>query len=228
LGKAWLAGIGVLVLVVAVGAYVLFWPGGSPAPGPTTSNTPSAPVLPVEIRADDRVLGKADAPVTIVEYASLTCPHCAAFHNETLPKMKAEFIDKGLVRLVYRDFPLDRIAVQASLLAGCAAGDGYFALLAVLFRTQNAWRSAADPSAALLQVGRTAGLSDDKMKGCIADQAALDRIVAMQNEGTDKFGVNATPTLIINGVKLEGGLMFDDLNGEAGLATVIRKFLPEY
>ena len=106
--------------------------------------------------------------VTIIEYASMTCPHCANFHEQTMPRIKSEFIDKGLVRFVFRPFPLDGLAARASLLAQCAPGEGYFSMIDVLFRSQSEWASAPDPLAALKQIGRTAGISDADVDRCIA------------------------------------------------------------
>lgn len=183
-----------------------------------------------EIGPDEHVLGKIDAPVTIIEYASMTCPHCAAFHTETMPRIKSEFIDKGLVRFVFRPFPLDGLAARASLLAQCVPGDGYYSMLDILFRSQRDWSSAADPVAALKQIGRTAGLSDADIDRCIADEAQFDRIVAAMQEAQTKFAIDSTPSFVINGTKY-ANMPFDDYAEEGttkpGFGKVIRDLLPK-
>ena len=198
------------------------------APAQTAATT--APVQPV-ITPEDHVLGSADAPVTIVEYASMTCPHCAAFHAESMPKLKSEFIDKNQVRLVFRPFPLDRLALRASLMAECVPGDGYFVLIDKLFATQRDWMQAANPLDALRALGKEAGIEESKIDGCMTDEKAIDRIAADYKDAVDVHGVNSTPSFIINGTKYAGALPFDDLtSGEtpvSGLNTIIRELLPK-
>ena len=202
----------------------------STAPAQTAAATAPAPVQPV-ITPEDHVLGSADAPVTIVEYASMTCPHCAAFHAESMPKLKSEFIDKSQVRLVFRPFPLDRLALRASLMAECAPGDGYFALLDKLFATQKEWMQAANPLDALRAIGKEAGIEESKIDGCMTDEKAIDRIAANYKDAVDVHGVSSTPSFIINGTKYAGALPFDDLTSEGstvnGLNTIIRELLPK-
>jgi protein-disulfide isomerase len=203
---------------------------GSSSTTPAQTATAPAPVQPV-ITPEDHVLGSADAPVTIVEYASMTCPHCAAFHAESMPKLKSEFIDKNQVRLVFRPFPLDRLALRASLMAECVPGDGYFVLLDKLFATQKEWIQAANPLDALRALGKEAGIEESKIDGCMTDEKAIDRIAANYKDAVDVHGVNSTPSFIINGTKYAGALPFDDLtSGEtpvSGLSTIIRELLPK-
>ena len=183
---------------------------------------------PADIGPNEHVLGKADAPVTIIEYASMTCPHCAHFNAEVMPRIKTEFIDKGLVRFAFRPFPLDGLAARASLLAQCAPGDGYFNMVDVLFRSQNDWARASDPLAALKQIGRTAGLSSADVDRCVGDDAGLDRMVAGIKEAQSKFGVDSTPSFIINGKKYTN-MPFDDFQEDGatkpGFNTVIKGLL---
>src|SRR5687768_5061793 len=110
----------------------------------------------------DMALGKPDAPVTVIEYASMTCPHCAHFHAETLKAFKEKYVDTGKVRLIFREFPFDGLALRASMLARCAGAERYFPMLDVLFQQQNQWTRAKDPMAALAQIGRLAGVSPQK------------------------------------------------------------------
>lgn len=155
---------------------------------------------------DERIMGQADAPITIIEYASLTCPHCARFHDETLPQIKKDWIETGRARLVYRDFPLDGLALRAAALAECLEGDQYFGFLDALFRGQQRWARAQDPMGALAQLARLAGLDQQTFDACVSDNAKLDTILRERQEGESAFGVNSTPTFIVNGRKVEGAL----------------------
>ncbi len=205
--------------------------GESAEPTPPSAAPQTAVVPPPsDMATDEHVLGKADAPVTIIEYASMTCPHCASFHEQTMPRIKSEFIDKGLVRFVFRPVPLDGLAARASLLAQCAPGEGYFSMLDVLFHSQSAWASAADPLAALKQIGRTAGIPAADVDRCVQDQAALDRIVAGIKDAQAKFGIDSTPSFVINGKKYTN-MPFDDYQEDGatkpGFGKVIKDLLPK-
>jgi protein-disulfide isomerase len=199
-------------------------------PESPTAATQTAQIDQPQIGPDEHVLGKADAPLTIIEYASMTCPHCAHFDTETMPRIKSEYIDKGLVRFVFRPFPLDALAARASLMAQCAPADGYFPMIDILFRSQTEWARATDPAAALKQIGRTAGLSDADIDRCTADQAALDRIIAGIKEAQTKFGVDSTPSFVINGKKYTN-MPFDDYQDDGttkpGFGKVIKDLLPK-
>jgi protein-disulfide isomerase len=161
---------------------------------------------------EDRFLGRADAPITIIEYASLTCPHCAEFHKEILPKVKAAYVDTGKAKLIYRDFPLDQIALRAAALARCAPADRYFAFLDVLYQQQNSWASAPDPMVPLARIGRLGGLSEAQFKTCMEDQALADSILASRLIGAREMQVESTPTIIVNGKKIPGIRSFEDLD----------------
>ncbi|MFN4275681.1 MAG: DsbA family protein [Ferrovibrio sp.] len=162
-------------------------------------------------RLQDMVIGKADAKVTIIEYASLTCPHCATFHAEVLPALKAEYLDTGKAKLIYRDFPLDNLAFAGAILARCGGPEKYFTFLNVLFAQQRQWATASDPKAALTQIGRLGGVSAEQFDRCLADKALGDYILNSRLEGNQKFNVNSTPTLIINGKTEAGVPSLDDL-----------------
>ena len=175
----------------------------------------------VAVEADDYVIGEATAPVTIIEYASLTCPHCARFHGQVLPALKKELIESGKVRLVYRDFPLDQLAMAGSVLARCAGRDRYFAFLDVLFRDQSRWARSQDPIQALSQIARLGGMGKEKFQSCLNDKKLQESILKQRLDGSQKYQVNSTPTLIINGKKFSGGLTFDQI--KAVVATMIPK-----
>ena len=170
-------------------------------------------------RLQDMVLGQADAPVTIIEYASLTCPHCASFHTEVLPAIKKEFIDTGKAKLIFRDFPLDQVAFAGAILARCAAPEKYFTYLNVLFAQQRQWATAQDPVAALKQIARLGGMPAEQFDKCLADKALGDYILAQRLEGNQKFNVNSTPTLIINGKVEPGATSLDELRKKLNALT---------
>ena len=159
---------------------------------------------------DDMYLGKPDAKITVIEYASLSCPHCANFNKDVLPKIKAEYIDKGLVRWVFRDYPLNRPAFQAAILAHCASPMRYFSLVDQLFQSQDYWLTQPDPLAALKQIGASVGVDDKAFEACLNDEALKNKILTRVQEANDKYKVDATPTFVIKGVTHAGELPYDD------------------
>lgn len=160
----------------------------------------------------DMSYGKEDAPVTIVEYASLTCPHCADFTLETFPKLKEKYIDTGKVRLIFREFPFDPRAMAAFMLARCAPEERYFPMIDVFFKQQREWALAEDGEAALLKIAKLAGFTQESFKACLTNQQLLDDVKATTERGSKDFGVNATPTFFINGEKYAGALSIDELS----------------
>lgn len=155
----------------------------------------------------DQVMGDPKAPITIVEYASLTCPHCAHFHETTLPKLKQEWIDTGKAKLIYRDFPTAPagLSVGASMIAHCAGPDRYFGVLSLLFRSQEKWAGAKDPLAAIKQQVKFAGITEDKVDACLKDQELANAIQARAKDANQKFGIDGTPTLMVDGKIIPGG-----------------------
>jgi protein-disulfide isomerase len=162
----------------------------------------------------DHVIGKADAPVTIVEYASFTCSHCAAFHKVTFPKLKEKYIDTGKVKLIFRPFPTApaQLSVAAAMLAHCAGDERYFAMTSALFETQSNWASA-NAAAELLKLANQAGMSKEKFEACLGDNKLAGEIQQNAVRAFETFGVEATPTFFINGVtKIEGDASIDALS----------------
>jgi len=166
----------------------------------------------VEIFPDDRILGAAEAPLTIIEYSSLTCPHCAALHKEALPRIKETWIAEGRARLVYRHYPLDGLALRAAAVANCIEGERFFPFVDLLFENQQRWARAADPVQALGQMARLAGLSQGRFDACVSDEAEMDKILRRAEHGGKTFNVESTPTLIVNGRKFEGARSFEELD----------------
>jgi protein-disulfide isomerase len=154
----------------------------------------------------EQILGDPDAPVTIIEYASLTCPHCAQFHTEVLPELKERYIDPGKIRLIYRDFPLDQMALTAAALAHCAGPERYFSMLDVLFETQSNWARADNPVTALKRLGKLGGLTEEEMQACLSDQELTDGILQTRLEGQNQYDIGSTPTFVIDGKTYSGSL----------------------
>lgn len=172
----------------------------------------SAEPLSTEAALEDRVMGNADAPITIIEYASLTCPHCAAFHRDTLPKVKAEWIETGKAKLIYRDFPTEPAAVSlaASMIARCAPKERYFAFLGALFETQRNWATSPDPIGALAKVAQLGGMPRADVDKCLEDEALLDGILERRDDGQLEFGIESTPSFVVNGRVIRGNMAYAD------------------
>jgi len=159
-------------------------------------------------------LGPANASVTVTEYASMTCPHCAAFNENVFPKIKSEYIDSGKVRYVFREFPLDIKAAAGSMLARCIAKDDagkYFAVVDMLFKQQNDW-VVKNTTETLTRIGKQAGLSQQAVEDCLKDQALLDKIAADQKFANEVLKVNSTPTFFINGEMIKGETSFEEFD----------------
>jgi protein-disulfide isomerase len=156
-------------------------------------------------------LGNADAPVTIVEYASMTCSHCAHFHETTMPELKTKYIDTGKVRLILREFPLDPRADAGFMLARCS-GDKYFPMVDVLFKQQRAWAGAENARDALLQISKLAGFTQESFEACLTDQKLLEEIRAVRTRGADEFNVDSTPTFFINGKQYKGAMSIEEMS----------------
>jgi protein-disulfide isomerase len=197
-----LVGASAIAIVVAI--------AGIESLQPAAAQSVTAAELLVPPPLGDRAVGKDDAPVTIVEYASMTCPHCAHFHETTYPELKKRYIDTGKVRFIFREFPLDPLAAGASMLARCADKDQFYPLIETLFQQQRQW-AVEKPIPQLMAIAKQAGMSEQKFNACLSDQKMLDAMQTEQKRATDKFGVNSTPTLFINGKKQVGGVSIDDL-----------------
>jgi protein-disulfide isomerase len=197
--------------------------------GITAAASPAHALEAPQVRQDDRVLGKADAPITIFEFFSLTCPHCAEFEETTYPKLKAEWVDTGKARIVYRDYPLDQNALKAAMVARCAPPERYAAFVEVLFKQQTVWGLQRDPTDALKKIAALGGIGADAFDKCINDQDLSKQIVAEEYEAQTKYGVDSTPTFFVNGKKVVGALPYDDFVKEltgAGGANLVGASTP--
>ncbi len=157
----------------------------------------------------EMALGAAEAPVTIIEYFSLTCSHCASFHNQVFPKLKEAYIDTGKARFLSRAFPRDMDDLHAQMLARCAGEERYFAFIDMLFDSFRTWTRARDSTAALARLGRLGGIDQKTFDTCIADTKLEDAVLALGVGGRRDYDVRATPTFIINGKKFEGSMKFE-------------------
>jgi protein-disulfide isomerase len=170
----------------------------------------------------DMAIGHAKAPITIVEYSSLTCPHCADFEENVFPMLQTKYIDTGKVRFVSREFPLDIKAAAASMLARCAANgeaEKYFAATTMLFKEQGPLMDRTTDT--LKAVGGHFGMNEQAVEACVKDQALLDKLTADQKFAFDELKVDATPTFFINGEKLKGAMAFEELDRK--LASLLKR-----
>ncbi len=168
------------------------------------------PTIDAAAALKERAIGDPAAPVTMIEYASLTCPHCASFHNDTYKAFKERYIDTGKVRMIYRDFPLDGIALRAAMMARCTIDQRYFGLIQVLYKSQEKWSRARDPLAELALVGRLAGMDQATFDACLASEELLDGVLKIRQQGAAD-GVESTPTFVIAGEVYPGSRSLDEL-----------------
>ncbi len=168
----------------------------------------------VETFPIDQVMGKADAPITIIEYASTTCGHCANLHKNTLPKIKSEWVDTGKAKLIYRDFPTGPagLSIGASMIAHCSGPDRYFGVLGLIMEQQDKWMQAANPLDALKKLVRIAGLTSEDVDACLKRQDLASAIQERARAGAKAYDVESTPTLVINGKVVPGALPYEEFD----------------
>ena len=208
------AGVAAIIVAIGVGTYVY----SSQSANNLISSIGASQG--VELKPTDMVHGSKDAPVTIIEYASMTCPHCAAFQKQVIPLLNKDYVETGKVKVVFREFPLDGAARMASAVARCFTGDQYFSFIDLLFANQANWIKDFDGNQqltrediveGLTQMARQAGMSKEKVQSCADDKANLDLVDSNWKEGQTRYNVNSTPTFIINGVNHSGEIPYDQL-----------------
>ena len=187
---------GLAVIAVLLAAVLAPWPA-------------AAGIVAIEDAMSEMALGSADAPVTMIEYSSLGCPHCATFHRETLPRIKKEYIDTGKLRLVFRDFPLGAPALAASMIARCSGPRKYFGFIEILFRSQAQWSRSKNPLEALTRVSRFGGMTEADVEACLKYQALLASIRKGAETAQKKHQITSTPTFLIAGEMISGAQPFD-------------------
>lgn len=161
---------------------------------------------------EDMTMGDPSAPVSVIEYASLTCSHCAHFETESFPHLKEEYIDTGKVYYIFREFPLDQLAFAASVLARCSDKDKFFDINQLFFEKQRQWAFTQDPLGNLKAMAKQIGFNDKTFEECLSNQEILDGVSASRERANKEFGVNSTPTFFINGEKHPGALTVEQLD----------------
>lgn len=203
---------GALAAVVLAGGGWWVTRGAAPADGALSlaavaQEATDAQILP------DMVMGQQDAPVTLIEYASFTCPHCASFHENVVDRLKADYVDTGKVRFIHREVYFDKFGLWAGLVASCGGAPKYFAIADMIYDTQRDWignGQDATVAANLRKIGLKAGLSEDQLNACLNDQARAQQMVATYQKNATADDISATPTLVINGTK-HSNMSYEDL-----------------
>jgi protein-disulfide isomerase len=207
-----LLGAAAVAAIIAGGTGVHLWsPIDTAAAQMSTGADVSMADLLVPGPLGDEIQGQADAPVTIVEYASMTCPHCSHFHETTYPEMKKKYIDTGKVRFIFREFPLDPLAAAAAMLARCAGKDKFFPLIDAFFAQQKDW-VVQKPLQPMFAIAKQAGFTQQSFDECLANQQLLTGLEEQRTRATQKFNVNSTPTFFINGKTVRGALTPEELD----------------
>jgi protein-disulfide isomerase len=201
--------IGALIVVAAAGVFYFTQSGGVSFQGSgiATGNQTATPERTAELAVisplGERALGDPKAPNTIIEYASMTCPHCRNWNEHVFPELKAKYIDTGKVYFIFRDFPLDPLATTAVMVAHCMP-ERFFPLVDLMFEQQASWAYVQDPKSALGNLVRQAGIGQDQYNACLANQSILDGVNWSKDRASRVLGVGSTPTFFINGTKVEG------------------------
>jgi protein-disulfide isomerase len=160
----------------------------------------------------EMTMGNADAPVKVVEYMSMTCPHCAAFHKDTFKQIVTDYVDTGKVEFIVREFPFDPRATAAIMLARCAPEDKFFPMVDVFFQQQSNWARAQDARQALLDISKLAGFTQETFEACLTNQKLVDDVNAVRTKAATEFGVNSTPTFLINGKRYSGNMSVERMS----------------
>ena len=204
-----IAGSAVAVAAAAGGAYYFLGAGGGPQDQTQTTGATQSYMTPVGDIAD-KVEGSADAPVTVIEYASPTCPHCAAFHNATYPALKEQYIDTGKIKFIVRPFLRNELDAAVFMLAEAAGEDQYENVLSTFFATQNTWMTA--PATEVFKIAQQLGFTQETFDAALTNQDLLKGMEAMRTQAMDEFGVTGTPSFYVNGTKLTTGYDIDQLS----------------
>ena len=160
---------------------------------------------------EEKSLGTPDAPIKMIEFASLTCGHCARFHNEVMPAIKEKYINNGKIFFIYKDFPLDKFALKASIISRCSGNKNYFSFLDVFYKKQSSWTRSQDPFKSLLKIAKIGGLKDEEIKVCVGNKSIEDGLLKDRLQSSKKYDITATPTIYLNGKKYTGDLTLEAL-----------------
>ncbi|MEO0923995.1 MAG: DsbA family protein [Pseudomonadota bacterium] len=162
----------------------------------------------------EMTLGNKDANVKVIEYASMTCPHCASFHNVTYKSFKEKYVDTGKVLFAFREFPLDQVAATVAVLARCAPEDKFFDVVDVFFKTQPRWRTGTNPLPGIIEIAKQVGFTQQSITACLQNKEVIDGINQIRTHGAEVLKVDATPTFFINSKKVSGALTLDAMDKE--------------
>ena len=163
---------------------------------------------------EQKSFGNKDAEIKMLEFASLTCGHCAKFHNEVMPLIKANYIDKGLIYFTYKDFPLDKYALKATIIARCSGNKNFFNFLDVFYKKQKDWTRTQDPFKSLLKIAKFGGLKDEELKVCVGNKSIEDGVLKDRLKSSKDYDITATPTIYLNGEKYIGDLTIEALDSK--------------
>jgi protein-disulfide isomerase len=213
--------------VVAVGGFAAYqrFSGPSHTPGTAQANRTGRESFDPDALLEagplpDMKKGRDDAPVKLIEYASMTCPHCASFHTERLPALTTEYVDTGRAQVIFREYPIGGNAILAAMIARCAGDQGFFPMIDVMFKTQGTWARQQDPRDALFQIARQAGFTQDSFNACLNNQSILDGINWIKDRAAVEFEVDSTPTFFVNGKLIRGNATVDRFREEIEAAMV--------
>ena len=156
-------------------------------------------------------MGDENAPIKMLEFASLTCGHCARFHNDVMPAIKEKYISTGKIFFTYKDFPLDKFALKASIISRCSGNENYFKFLDVFYKKQSSWTRTKDPFKSLLKIAKIGGIKDEEIKVCVGNKSIEDGLLKDRLNSSKKYDITATPTIYLNGEKYEGDLTLEAL-----------------
>lgn len=194
------------ILAILGGLAFWIWGGSSTETPTAVASGDCVPKETYEVSANDYTLGKPDAPITIIEYASMTCIHCARFSRDVLPSLKEHYVDKGYVRYVFREFPLDQVALTASVIGRCLQKDAYIPYVEMMYHDLETWaQPGTDLRASIKEMARRAGMSGDDFEKCLSTEEDAKKIVEAQAKANKDYCVSGTPTFLMNGKKLAGG-----------------------
>lgn len=163
---------------------------------------------------EKKSFGNEDAKIKMLEFASLTCGHCAKFHNEVMPIIKKNYIEKGLIHFTYKDFPLDKYALKATIIARCSGNKNFFNFLDVFYKKQKDWTRTQDPFKSLLKIAKFGGLKDEELKVCVGNKSIEDGVLKDRLKSSKDYDITATPTIYLNGEKYKGDLTIEALDSK--------------
>lgn len=173
----------------------------------------------------DRILGKADTPVTLIEYASATCPHCAEFHETLLPQIKAEYVDTGKVKFIFREFPLDNNALAVFMLVRCLPEEKFFSTTDIIFKRQQVWAKAPNPGVEVTKIMTEMGMDKKTFEACLAKKDLAKSLVDYSQKSAKDFGIKGTPALFVNGEYVDGHKDMTDVKKalDSAIASATKK-----